>query len=530
MDFFEIGGSLFLKKLFSRYRLQKKYFKLIWKPSRLLKPQDIMVMRPYDPFYHERSFDKQILSYLQNGKGFLVVGPPLSGKTRAIFEALKSFSSKASILVPHFVDFDLEKLKIHRPLRKKNRMRVLIIDDFHRFVELKDFDYLLNNAVRDSIKIVATCRQGYEFKKVKNRLLEKQVHLSGLFDDRIVKILPLHKNEGKKISEHLKKRWSDIKFNGTIGSIFMEIEEMEKRYEMCSLDEKLILGSLRKLYLCGIFEKEFVFDINSVRAIVSESRSLQGEVEFYCCLEALQQKDFFDYFGKGKLRVEEIYLDCIFKSNFESSSLLLLQQMFPLLNNHDRFGGIYKMAARVVSSPINKEDTNEDWIRSILFVLFNSMEMCSERINSEIRQNLIIEKLNSQKIVEVNSLVKIFQALLLLLFESIGRMDKSQPEYYFFLNDYAHPSYLQKILSINLDSFKRLRELESYIELYYAENPIISIPETHIPLTDAVRMMNDVGVKIQRFTTMKKMIMIDSNSEKRFDIALLSTGDLAEPL
>ncbi|MDP2845192.1 MAG: hypothetical protein Q8N79_03835, partial [Candidatus Methanoperedens sp.] len=225
----------------------KKLYSFIGKSSSL-KPKDVLGTRPFNPYYYRRQKDDLIDESLSNKKNLLIIGSPLSGKSRALFQALTNLNEPQKVAIPICKDINPETFQFP----KKNE--IIVIDDLHRFVEQHNFDHLFRIALENKVAIAATCRSGIEYKKVENKMLDENILLETTFENIIE--LPRISNEvGKEIADKVKISWGEVKFDGTVGSIFMRLEEMKRRFDNCSKEEKTILRGIKTLYICGIYEE-----------------------------------------------------------------------------------------------------------------------------------------------------------------------------------------------------------------------------------------------------------------------------------
>jgi hypothetical protein len=115
-----------------------------------------------------------------------------------------------------------------------------------------------------------------KFKEDTKMMLDKNLDLeTGIFDE-IIKINEISEGQGKEITEKVGRHWNKIKFNKTVGSIFMPLAEMHKRFEECASEEKSILRAIKKLYICGIYEEGQIFQMDQIKSI-SENEGVKKE-------------------------------------------------------------------------------------------------------------------------------------------------------------------------------------------------------------------------------------------------------------
>ncbi len=318
--------------LYHRKIKNKALYEFVWKKSSTLKPRHILGIRPYHPYYYDRKEDKLIAKYLNQKENIIILGPPLIGKTRGAYEAIKGLNKPAAILKPRHTDINLENFFIPRRFSYW-RDKVLLLDDLQRFVELQNFEILLNKALEKQVTILATCRSGMEYKKVKHKLLEKNIDPQTIFGDNVVELQRIKEEEGKKISRELEKDWAKVKFNGTVGSILMKLSEMQKRFSNCNDNEKTIMHTLRKLYLCGIYEEDLVFKLEHIR-ILAKQEELTGEkFRWSGWLQELKSRELILLKKDDRIQVEEIYIEDIFKPANEVSPLKLYEQVLTLFSD-----------------------------------------------------------------------------------------------------------------------------------------------------------------------------------------------------
>lgn len=310
----------------------KNSYSLIWKSSLSLKPKDFLNERPFDDYYFKRSADELLSGYIQNRKNSIIVGPPLSGKTRTVYNSLKSQKKIVDILSARSVG--LSDFQLPFNLRFWRR-KIIFIDDFQNFIEKQDnFIQLFKIAKDKNIPVIVTCHSGKEFIKVRNKLIENNTDIEMLFGENIIELNKISVDEGKKIAENLNLKWDSIKFNGTIGSIFMKLSEMQRRYDQCDTIEKTILLSLRELYVAGIFQNNCNFKIEWIKDY-SQKYELSGkDFEWKGWLKNLEEKEFLQVINKNSVWAEDAYLEYIIKPEAESSPAELLEDVIEIFKDN----------------------------------------------------------------------------------------------------------------------------------------------------------------------------------------------------
>ncbi len=109
------------------YKRRNKYYSIVWKKAEDIKPEKLLKLREYRPFYYEQEHDKQITICLENKENVVIIGKSLIGKTRAAFEALRSIKHPYVVSVVNNVNIE-EDFLLPINLRRK-RTKIVFIDD-----------------------------------------------------------------------------------------------------------------------------------------------------------------------------------------------------------------------------------------------------------------------------------------------------------------------------------------------------------------------------------------------------------------
>ena len=307
-------------KPFRSWREQSKNLKVLYSfigKSSSLKPEDLLGTRPFNPYYYHRQEDDLVDESLSNKKNLLIIGSPLSGKSRALFETLTNLNEPQKVAIPICKNINPETFQLPK------KTEIIVIDDLHRFVEQQNFDHLFRIAIETNVVIAATCRSEIDYKKVKNKMLDKNILLETTFENIIE--LPRISNEvGREIADKADISWGEVKFDGNVGSIFMRLEEMKRRFDNCNDIEKTILRGIKTLYICGIF-KENLFPIEWIK-IAAKEDGLEGtDFEWIGWFESLKDKEFITLEG-NKVQAEEVYLEDVVELPAEIKILDVLEE------------------------------------------------------------------------------------------------------------------------------------------------------------------------------------------------------------
>jgi len=311
--------------IYNRWRRLKHHYEIFWKKSSSLKPEDILGNRPFNEYYYFREEDNKIRESLRNKKNVLIIGPPLSGKSRAVYQALISLDNPYEVIIPKCIDINLDTFPGLPPRLAFWRPRAILFDDLHRFVERRNFEHLLNSAMENNIVIIANCCSEMEYEKTKNIMLKRwNIHLETIFEN-IIELGRISKDIGKQIAEKVGKKWDEIKFDGTIGSIFMPLSEMERRFNNCTDIEKTILRAMRDLYISGIYEEANKFLKDHIKILCTKGGLKLKNFEWIGWFENLKKKEFVKL-EKNHVQCEEVYLKDIVKPEVRMSDLDVLKK------------------------------------------------------------------------------------------------------------------------------------------------------------------------------------------------------------
>lgn len=109
VDLLKIAGALGIPAiilsiigfLYHRKKKLRTYYDIMWKKSSSLSPTDILGLRGKKEYgfrkdYFEREEDEMVRKRIENNKNVLIVGNPLSGKTRTIYQVLTGLEKRCN--------------------------------------------------------------------------------------------------------------------------------------------------------------------------------------------------------------------------------------------------------------------------------------------------------------------------------------------------------------------------------------------------------------------------------------------------
>jgi tetratricopeptide (TPR) repeat protein len=304
-------GSIFwlLRFIYNGYKRLNEIYVVRGKKSSSIDYEKLL-KRPF-PKYYELDEYQKLKEALKKDTHVLVVGAPLSGKTRAIYEVLKTKKPAANVIIPRARNIDLEKFEV--PLNLTFwRKKILILDDIDKFIEIKDFKFMVEEFLKNNTIIIASCRSGLEFEK-----LRSSEWLISLFKPEDIIQFPenISDEKGKEIAKEVGVKWNPSEFDGKIGSLMMPLEIMKNRYTGSSPEEKAILRSIRLLYKTGIYQEKENFSINRILHLC---KNLFGKDidkhKFDEISPDLVKKNFIKIINDNVVWAEEAYLDFVIEA------------------------------------------------------------------------------------------------------------------------------------------------------------------------------------------------------------------------
>ncbi len=261
-------------------------------------------------YYYARPIDDKLRELIDQGEHVIVIGKPLSGKTRSVFNALKTLKEPAVITIPTLA-VDSFPADIEIPYNMKMVTReVLLVDDIGKFLIKLNFTNVLRKFVRRGTIIVGTCWET-EADFVQQKLEQE----AGI---RIAEYLMLDKitpDVAKNVAAKAGKQMPET-FDGNIGSIFLDIEEMKRRYGQLDAAGKAVLQSVKRLYQAGIYEGREIFSLNNIHKVASKFHEIDKKKLWWDeVFGKLATQGFADKKESG-VHFEEAYLQYVVEGDF----------------------------------------------------------------------------------------------------------------------------------------------------------------------------------------------------------------------
>jgi tetratricopeptide (TPR) repeat protein len=217
--------------------------------SREAVPYDQIGLKDPTSVYDEDA----IKDALREGKGFVLLGQPLDGKTRMLYEVVRRLPEywvvrPGDTPTPSEAAFEIFE----------GRRVVFVLDDLNGYTQgipdLKEFAARLDQRAI-SWAVAATCRDGSELSAVREAL---GTSLRRFYEDIPLKLglVPLTADEKGRLARGVGKTWSDIESEHfpTPGAITMEapLVFIRERFQSLAPEHKDTLRSAKLLTAAGI--------------------------------------------------------------------------------------------------------------------------------------------------------------------------------------------------------------------------------------------------------------------------------------
>ena len=312
--------------------------------------------------FFEDSIYNKIRDSINNNLITLIIGNPLSGKTRIVYDTLKN-DAFWNLIIPK------KNKEITEYILPTSLSNILVffddIDDYC-YNDNKSLNNLIKYIVKNQIKCIITCRRGPEFRK-----------LIGYMDVEIFNKISTNKFNIPKFNktdplvniflEANRNRFkSDIKhFDGNWGSVFLSLDPMRRRFEKLVREEKKIPIAI----LIGLKLHFYKFNYESSKNEFDDSK-----IRFFCekyCSETLSMYDWDQAKNElisnetelnfiqssSNIFIEEAYLDFLYDKDY--NSIDVIDSTFDSKRLDDLFNKMYKPHEKQVwGFPMTTRDYN----------------------------------------------------------------------------------------------------------------------------------------------------------------------------
>jgi hypothetical protein len=240
-----------------------------------------------------------------------IIGNPLSGKTRAVFESLKEFHSG------FFYKLNQNVKLSENIVSSLKKDAIYFIDDIDQSIDKypEIINSMLTQIIKNSNKLIITCRTGPEYNLLISKL-NKQILPVLTKRTFIIKRLS-HSNP--VVREFLKK-YFEIKpkeFDFNIGSLFIPLDDMRERYKvLLNKENKLPSTILKGLkfhhHLYNYENNKRTYDIEKIKVFCKKYLNEDiGNYEWDTAIGVLKSTiDNLNFIDIGEfISIEEAYLE-----------------------------------------------------------------------------------------------------------------------------------------------------------------------------------------------------------------------------
>jgi hypothetical protein len=253
-----------------------------------------------------------LIEDLGSGKGFVLLGPPLSGKSRTLYEIVKQMKGYAVLSPTRGKDVPGDAVF---SLVTRGRRVILLLEDLNDYVGLKtplqEFASKLDRYASEWV-VASACGDGPEMAVIK---ATEGTALGRFYRDMIplkLKLCPLTAQQKEELARSIGvERWDpqQSEWFPTPGSITMDesMKAMRQRFEHAlSPEQQDTLRALQLLAFAGVQP----FDHRRLRAVLEHERLFDRRgLHLRDCLTALTQQAFIlDPAFQDPVRPEPAYL------------------------------------------------------------------------------------------------------------------------------------------------------------------------------------------------------------------------------
>ncbi|MHB8276165.1 MAG: tetratricopeptide repeat protein [Candidatus Humimicrobiaceae bacterium] len=308
----------------------KDQYRIIWRKASKLTAQDIFgndYYRYKDHYqdYHKSEIDKIIKEKIINYQNILLIGSPLSGKTRTLYENLKDLNNYEVLIPRESFIFD-DKIFIPKQKKSKNS-KIIVLENLQKLVR-KDRIEMQDNVLQgflleisqQNILIIATCQSEIEFD-----IVSQKIDINSLLNGKKENIINMPEYEREEAEKIAKEEFNLISlpetFNGTIGSLILGLDTMLKRYKALTTPQINILSAIKMLFIAGIYDSEGEFSVERVGKLCSSKKLFVNKENFLDCLREIKGYEFIKIRNNQNIIIRDVYLNNIIETGYEEENI-----------------------------------------------------------------------------------------------------------------------------------------------------------------------------------------------------------------
>ncbi|WP_452228100.1 hypothetical protein [Lacinutrix sp. MEBiC02404] len=319
-----------------------------------LDPRTILGWRESE-YIEDLFFDHNIYSEIKKSISVnpitIIIGNPLSGKTRIVYDYLKK-DRNSNLIIP-VKNKNIAEYNIPKTLKNV----IVFLDDVDEYcydnndsLNLLLSNIVLQNSFSKNIKCVITCRRGPEYDKFQNKLDRNLFYK--IVENRFH--IPRFNSQDKDVSDFLELNKDKFKtnpknFDGNFGSVVLPLDAMRERFEGLKKRDKykelaVLLGLKLHFHFLNFeaTKREFL-DLNIKKFTEKYINEELSPYEWEATLNTLVSDDtslnFIEI--KSNIVIEEAYLDFLKDKNF--NSIDVIHPKFNLTRLDSLFNKLYTL-------------------------------------------------------------------------------------------------------------------------------------------------------------------------------------------
>jgi tetratricopeptide (TPR) repeat protein len=487
--------------------------------SRTAAPYDQRGAKNPQPPYDEASLIRS-LQASTDFNGFLLIGPPLDGKSRTLYEIAKRMAGCLIVRpdpykeVPNDQDFSL---------LLKDQKVIVLLDDLTKYAQE---DTLNLRAFVERLRehaswwaVASTCRDGSDLGSVKDSVKQS---LRWFYDNIPLKLFLMEaSSEDKRLLAESVGKGRDAHSWGefpSLGQIVMEepMRDMKTRFERLSYEQQDILRGLKLLADAGIP----TFRLDRLKAVLeNESLFERQGIHLGDQLRLLVEQSFLQSVSSDRIQPEPAYLRYVVTFALGRTALEYFEPLMNALKSMGDYEGLFSLGITYYSSYAQYKEA--------LTACDAALEIKPDYAEAHrMRGNLLIEELHNLPSRPFDkAIIKSHGAAAI---ESFDAALKIKPDYTEVLNDKG--SVLSRLFGKHKEA---LKAYETAIETDPDNLQLLrNVNYELVQLSQGERLLLSQGERLTLYVRMKPLyeqalaVREKKLGEEHLDLASI-LGDLA---